>query len=196
MNPLAYLWQEIGIEWYRVPVIVLSAMIIYVVFIVLVRAFGPRIITVTNGFDALVLLMLGSVCGRAILGEHPTVFAGIIALATLLTMEAVFGAVERTWAARHAVAQDVREARSISAKPVLVFAHGKPVAEGCAKTKTSDVELAGVMRRAGVSHPSQVQCIVLEPQGTYSLVRVGQQLDPALFVGVQGAKEHLFTAAK
>lgn len=177
-----YLLTELGIEWYRVPVVMASAVIVYLIFLILVRVFGARVLTVTSGFDALVFIMLGAVAGRAILGDPPTVAVGIIGLATLLGMEAIFGAIERTWASR----------RFISAHPVLVFAHGRPIERACRRTHTSAEDLNAVMRRAGIGHHREVQCIILEPHGDYSVIREGAELDPAIFSTVRGAEEYLF----
>lgn len=178
----SYLLQELGIEWYRIPAVILSAVLIYLVFLILVRIFGTRVLTVTSGFDALVGIMLGAVAGRVILGHPPTVAAGAIGLVTLMAMEAIFGAVERTWAARNLV----------SAPPVLVFAHGAPVEEACRRTHTSSTDLHAAMRQSGAGRPEDVQCIILEPRGIYSVIRVGTELDPALFSNVVGAESYLF----
>lgn len=177
-----YLLAELGIEWYRIPVVIASAVIIYLVFLALVRIFGARVLTVTSGFDALVFIMLGAVAGRVILGHPPTVAAGIIGLVTLMVMEAIFGAIERTWASR----------RIVSSRPVLVFAHGRPIERACRRTHTSASDLQAAMRRAGIAHPGEVQCIILEPHGDYSVIRAGAPLDPDLLRGVVGAGEHLF----
>lgn len=177
-----YLLTALGIEWYRIPVVIASAVIIYLVFLLLVRIFGARILTVTSGFDALVFIMLGAVAGRVILGHPPTVAAGVIGLVTLMVMEAIFGAIERTWAAR----------RLVSARPVLVFAHGRPIEQACRRTHTSASDLRAAMRRAGIAHPGEVQCIILEPHGEYSVIRAGAPLAPEMFTGGVGAQEHLF----
>lgn len=179
----AYLVGTIGIEWYRVPVVIASAVIIYLVFMILVRIFGARVLTVTSGFDALVFIMLGAVAGRVILGHPPTVAAGAIGLATLMAMEAIFGTIERTWESK----------RLVSGRPVLVFAHGRPLEAACRKTHTSRTDLHAALRRAGISHPDQAQCIIHEPHGGYSVIRAGAPLDPELFTFVVGAKEHLFS---
>lgn len=181
MQPLEgwgeYLATHLGIELYRVPVVMLSAVIIYVVFLILVRIFGARVLTVTSGFDTLVVIMLGAVAGRAVLGHPPTVAAGVIGLATLMGMEAIFGAVERTWASR----------RLISGRPVVVFAHGRPVSAACRRTHTSPADLGSAMRRAGIARPEEAQCIILEPHGDYSVIREGAPISPELLVNVDGA---------
>lgn len=181
----AFLVETLGIQGYRIPVVILSAVLIYLVFLILVRLFGTRILTVTSGFDALVCIMLGAVAGRVILGHPPTVAAGAIGLVTLMCMEAIFGAVERTWTSK----------RLVSAPPVLVFAHGVPIEDACRRTHTSPEDLHSAMRQAGVGRPEDVHCIILEPRGGYSVIRTGPALDLKLFTGVVGAERHLFGGA-
>lgn len=131
-----YLLTALGIEWYRIPVVIASAVIIYLAFLLLVRIFGARILTVTSGFDALVFIMLGAVAGRVILGH--------------------------------------------------------PIEQACRRTHTSASDLRAAMRRAGIAHPGEVQCIILEPHGDYSVIRAGAPLAPEMFTGVVGGQEHLF----
>ncbi|GAA2092027.1 DUF421 domain-containing protein [Brevibacterium salitolerans] len=173
----AYLLEHVGMEPYRVPVVVLSAVVIYLVFLLLVRLFGPRVLTVTSGFDAVVFVMFGAVAGRVVLGHPPTVAAGVVGLCTLMLMEAVFGAVERTWQAK----------RLISAGPIAVFAHGAPLEEACRRTHTSPADLHSAMRRAGIAHPAEVRGIIMESNGSYSVIRVGARVSLEVLAHVEGA---------
>lgn len=179
----AFIAEEMGLPWYRIPIVIASAVVIYLGFMVLVRLFGARILTVTSGFDALVFIMLGAVAGRTILGDPPTVTAGVIGLATLMLMESIFGVIERTWTSR----------RLVSGRPVLVFVHGEAIPKACRRTHTSAADLNAAIRGAGLASPTQAQCIILEPHGSYSVIAEGTVLDPKLFTYVEGAAEYLFT---
>ena len=68
--------EHLGIELWRIPVVVASAVGIYLTFLLLVRVFGVRVLSGWTGFDAVVLIMLGSVAGRVIIGHPPTLAAG------------------------------------------------------------------------------------------------------------------------
>ena len=50
-----------------------------------------------GGFAVVVVIMLGAVGGRAILGPSPTLAYGIIALLTLITMEPLFRGGSARW---------------------------------------------------------------------------------------------------
>lgn len=84
------LWAELGITLPHAVGVVLSAAGIYVVFLVFVRLLGQRVLSAMSTFDVVVTVMLGAVAGRVILG-HPPTLSGVLGLATLFLLEAVFG---------------------------------------------------------------------------------------------------------
>ena len=47
--------EHLGIELWRIPVVVASAIGIYLIFLLLVRVFGVRVLSGWTGFDAVVL---------------------------------------------------------------------------------------------------------------------------------------------
>ena len=54
-----------GVPW-RIPVVIVSAIGVYLAFLVLVRLFGARVLTAWSTFDAVVIIMFGAVAGRAV----------------------------------------------------------------------------------------------------------------------------------
>src|SRR5699024_9131957 len=108
--------DTLGIELWRVPIVIASAIIIYLVLLLLLRLFGARVLSGLTGFDIGVSITLGAVAGRVLLGHPPTLTAGIIGLVTLLCCEAIFGLVR----------SNVRIHRSFNNQPTLVLAHGQP----------------------------------------------------------------------
>lgn len=174
----AYLYGQMGMPLAKIPLIILSAVLMYLAFLLIIRIFGARIFTATTFSSTIGFVMLGALSGRAILGPTPTVAAGIVALVTLVAMEAMFHAVESTRRARYA----------IGGRPVLVYLDGQALSKQCQHTKTTKVDLDSAMRHAGIGSSKQVRCIIMEPHGQYSVIRVGEQLEPALFKHVVGAE--------
>ncbi|WP_426718781.1 DUF421 domain-containing protein [Corynebacterium auriscanis] len=171
---------SLGIEAWRIPIVIASASGIYIAFLILVRVFGVRILGSLSSFDAVVIIMFGAVAGRVIIGHPPTVAGGAIGLATLMCLEAVFGAAQNLRGVR----------RTLAAPPVVVFAHGSPLYEAMHATHISEENLHSAIRAAGIAKREQVQCIILEPTGSLSVIREGQEIEPALLDGVEGA-EHV-----
>ncbi|HIW92536.1 MAG TPA: DUF421 domain-containing protein [Candidatus Corynebacterium avicola] len=173
--------DSLGIALWRIPVVIASAIGVYLAFLVLVRIFGARALTAWSTFDAVVIIMFGAVAGRAVLGHPPTLAAGLIGLVTLMVMEAVFGQ-----------ARNLRQLRgAVASAPEVVMAHGEVVERALRRQHVTEFDLTSALRRAGVSDPSQVQCVIAEPTGALSVLRVGEDINPWLLRGVVGA--HLVT---
>lgn len=171
----------IGIEWWRIPIVVLSAIVIYLVFYLLIHIFGPRILTGSTSFDAAVIIMLGAVAGRVVIGHPPTLAAGVIGLVTLVLMEVCFGALNS------ALSKSTKyPALGLNKRPVVVFAHGKKIDHYARRARVTDQDLAFAFRRSGVAGPTQVQCAIMEPNGSISVIREGETIDPSLLKGVVG----------
>lgn len=171
----------IGIEWWRIPIVVLSAIVIYLVFYLLIHIFGPRILTGSTSFDAAVIIMLGAVAGRVVIGHPPTLAAGVIGLVTLVLMEVCFGALNS------ALSKSTKyPALGLNKRPVVVFAHGKKIDHYARRARVTDQDLAFAFRRSGVAGPAQVQCAIMEPNGSISVIREGETIDSSLLEGVVG----------
>ena len=172
--------EYLGIEPWRIPIVMLSALGIYLTFLVLVRIFGVRVLSGWNGFDAVIIIMFGAVAGRVIIGHPPTLASGMVGLGTLMLLESVFGAVQSVTGIRH-----------INHKPRVIMAHGKFVVRHLKRSHLAPAEVYAALRKSGVSQLSQVQCVVLEATGQLSIVREGVEIDPQLLRGVVGADKVL-----
>lgn len=173
----SFIREQMGMPLDMVPVVIASAVIIYLAFLLIVRVFGSRVFAATSFSSTVGFVMLGALAGRAILGPTPTVSAGILALLTLVAMESMFHAVENSTSARFA----------LGGRPILVYVDGAAVEEACRRTHTTLIDLNSAMRSAGVVRPDDVRCIILEPHGHYSVIRTGTELSPELFTHVDGA---------
>ncbi|MDN6438485.1 MAG: DUF421 domain-containing protein [Corynebacterium nuruki] len=173
--------NSLGIAAWRIPVVILCAVGVYLAFLVLVRLFGTRILTAWSTFDAVVIIMFGAVAGRVIIGHPPTLAAGVIGLTTLMVMEVIFGQVRKMRAVH----------TTVTSPPVVIMAHGRVLADAMARQHVHRTDLASALRRAGVTDPAQVQCVIVEPTGALSVLREGTPVAPELLHGVIGA--HLVT---
>lgn len=181
----AALISSLGIAPWRIPVVIISAVLIYLVFYLLIHVFGPRILTGTSSFDAAVIIMLGAVAGRVVIGHPPTLAAGVIGLTTLVLLEVIFGSL--TSALSKATHMSTLS-RGLIKSPIVVFAHGKRIEHYARRARVSNGDLAYAFRRAGAATPADVQCAIMEPNGTISVIRAGTAMDERLLIGVQGAE--------
>lgn len=169
---------QLGIEWHRIPVVVLATLGIYLSFMVLVKIFGSRVLTSMTASDAIIIIMFGAVAGRVIVGNPPTLAAGVIGLTTLMALEAAFGTIRKV----------VKWTRFLDRRPVLLVFRGKMVEDNLILAHITKSDIYSAARKAGISRMQDVQIMILEPTGHISVIRVGQTIDPELFKDLVGSE--------
>jgi uncharacterized membrane protein YcaP (DUF421 family) len=171
------LWDYIGITPLGALSVALAAAVLYAAFVLATRVLGQRVLAGLAGFDLAVVMVFGAVLGRATLGPWPTLTGGLVALVTLLALEAIVGQVRRRplWNA------------IVNNQPALLMAGPSVLEDQLEKFHITRDELHATLRRAGVRNPGEVAAVVLEATGTLSVLRAGEPVDPALLANVRGA---------
>lgn len=177
----AALIEHLGIELWRIPVVVIAAIAVYVSLVLLLRVFGARLLSGLSTFDTVVAIMIGSMGARVIFGHPPTLSAGLIGILTLVLLEVVFGAVVST----------VRGRRVIAGAPRVIVAHGRVLTDQMRRAHVATADLHAALRRAGLGGVEQAACVILEASGHLSVIRAGMPIDAELLDGVVGAERVL-----
>ena len=124
--------------------------------------------------------VVGSVIGRAALGDTPTLIAGVLAMITLFAMQALAGAIRRL----------IRTSWPLNNPPILLMAGTEFVEENMKRANLDEEELLPKLRECGIRHRSEVACVILEPTGEVTVLRRGIPLDHRLLLDVRGI-EHV-----
>lgn len=170
------MWARLGTDGLGTVAVVIAAVGIYVVFLLLVRIFGQRPLARMSSSDVVVVVALGSIAGRVVLGLSVTLTAGAIALAALFTLRWI---VERIGLTRWGQTL-------VRTPPLLLVADGRVQHDLLERSRVSMDELHGVLRGAGIRDMTEVACVVFESTGSVSVLRTGRQLDRALFADLVG----------
>jgi uncharacterized membrane protein YcaP (DUF421 family) len=174
----ASMWHEYGLTWADALRVVISAIALYTAVLLVIRVLGQRTLATMSSFDLAAIIALGAVIGRAILGYTPTLAAGLLGLVTLLALQWITGQIRRLR----------RGAQLVNSRPVLLMAGHDMLRDNLARSHVVEEEVRAKLRLAGIRHPSEVACVVLESTGQISVLRRGQPIDPALLDGVAGAE--------
>ena len=169
---------QLGIESHRIPVVMVATFGIYLAFMILVKLFGSRVLTSMTASDAVIIIMFGAVAGRVIVGNPPTLAAGVIGLFTLMLLEAAFGTFR----------QFVRWSKFIDRRPVLLVYKGELQEDNMAFAHITDRDVNSAVRKAGLGRRTDVQLMILEPTGQISVIRRGQLVDASVFKDVLGSE--------
>jgi uncharacterized membrane protein YcaP (DUF421 family) len=147
-------------------------------FLVLVLRFsGKRTLSKWNAFDFVVTIAIGSTLATALLSKTTTLAQGVVALALLVSLQ--FGI---TWlSVRSSVVR-----RWIKAEPTLLLHEGKVLRDALRSERVTEGELHAALRARGFGRVEDVGAVVLETDGSFSVIgSLGDKPATAL-VGVIG----------
>lgn len=169
---------QLGATWEQVVTVVVSTVVMYLVFIALVRLVGQRSLASMSSFDFACVVALGAVLGRSVLLEAPTLLIGIVALSTFFAVQGLLGMLRL-----HASID-----RVLNRPAVLLMADGRFLDDNMRRAHVVEDEIRQKLRLAGIRHLAEVQCVVLERNGAVSVIRSGERVDPWLLSDVRGSR--------
>ena len=132
----------------------------YAALIMLLRASGKRTLAKLNAFDFVVTVALGSTLATVLLSSSVALAEGVLALALLVGLQYVVA-----WAS----VRSKRIERLVKSEPQLVYHHGF-LLDAMRRERVTADELSQSARRQGHADLAQVTAIVLETDGTLTIL--------------------------
>ena len=170
MNDLLFAgWSHIG----RTALLGLMA---YVLLIVFLRVSGKRTLAKMNAFDLVVTVALGSCLATILLSKQVSLAQGMTAFATLILLQYLIA-----WTSVHS--RLVR--RLAKSEPTLLLCRGRFLSEAMGRERVTEEEIRAAIRSAGLSAVEAVEAVVLETDGSLSVLPPSAGEATAL-IGVDG----------
>jgi uncharacterized membrane protein YcaP (DUF421 family) len=152
----------------------------YLTLVVLLRVSGKRMLAKLNAFDWVVSVALGSTLATILLSSDVSWSEGAVALVLLAALQFVV-ARTTTW---------LPGGRSVvTARPTLLLEDGRPIPEALGRQRVTMSELRQAIRATGSGDLSSVAAVVLETDGSMSVISAQQVGDRSALEGVTGATE-------
>jgi uncharacterized membrane protein YcaP (DUF421 family) len=133
----------------------------YAGLLVLLRVSGKRTLSKMNAFDFVVTVALGSTLATILLSRDVALAEGVLALALLIGLQ-----LGVAWLS----ARSSSFRRLIKAEPRLLFAGGRMVEEALLAERVAPEEIMAALRASGHADFGEVHAVVLETDGTFSVV--------------------------
>lgn len=135
--------------------------LVYIVFLVIIRLLGKRTVGNFTPFDFLVALMLGEVVDEIIYGDVNLVqgFTAVVVIALLHFLNSWLGF---TWPAFEKVT---------GGSPTLIIRHGELQRDGMAKERMSEDEVWEELRMMAIDDLKAVKEAHVETSGAVSVIR-------------------------
>lgn len=138
----------------------------YVALVAILRATGKRTLSKMNAFDLVVTVSLGSTLATVLLSKGVALAEGIAALALLCLLQ---------YAVAWASVRSERFEDLVKAKPALLFHRGDILPDALRRERVTREEVMAALRQDGRTGTSGVEAVVLETDG--SLTVLGAQDD-------------------
>ncbi|MCA9228139.1 MAG: DUF421 domain-containing protein, partial [Planctomycetales bacterium] len=133
----------------------------YICLITLLRVSGKRTLSKMNAFDFVVTVALGSTLATVLLSKDVTLAQGTMAFAVLIGLQFVI-----TWTSVR-----MRWVRKlVTGEPSLLLHRGKFLQSELRRTRVTEDEILAAVRSAGLSAVEEVAAVVLETDGSFSVV--------------------------
>jgi uncharacterized membrane protein YcaP (DUF421 family) len=134
----------------------------YIVLVIQLRISGKRTLSKMNSFDFIVTIALGSTLATVLLSKDVALLDGAIAFALLIFLQYAI-----TWGSiRSKKLSDL-----VKATPVLLFYQGVFLWETMKAERITKEEILAAMRNQGISSVEEVDAVILETEGSLSIIR-------------------------
>ena len=136
----------------------------YIGLVILLRISGKRTLSKMNAFDFVVTVAFGSTLAALLTNKGVSLAQGIAALALLVGLQFI------------ATALSVRSdafRRLLKSEPQLLYHRGEFLDRVMRRQRITRDEVFAAMRSSGVTDPDTVDAVVLEAEGTLTVLRAG-----------------------
>jgi uncharacterized membrane protein YcaP (DUF421 family) len=133
----------------------------YIGLLLILRTTGKRTLSKLNAFDLVVTVALGSTLAACLLNKEVALAEGVLAFAVLCGLQylVTWTSVRSNW---------IRNL--VKSEPKLVVRHGEPIASALKSERLTLDEVQAAARAAQLSGIDQAEAIVLETDGTLSVI--------------------------
>ncbi|MFW5825171.1 MAG: DUF421 domain-containing protein [Marinobacter sp.] len=163
--------------WQGVVRTLVVGVLAYVVMLVFLRVSGKRTLSKLNAFDLIVTVALGSTLATVLLNKDIALAEGATAFALLIGLQLAV-----TWSSVR-----VRSVRQLlTGEPALLLYRGTFLPDALIRARVTRDEVRSAVRSSGILALEDVEAVVLETDGSLSVIRESTATGPSSLKGVLG----------
>lgn len=148
-------------SWSSLAGTVVTGACAYVALVATLRISGKRTLAKMNAFDLVVTVALGSTLSTILVSRQVPLADGLVALALLVTLQFVVAWTSVRWRAFE---------RIVKSEPSLLVFRGDVRPSELRRQRVSEEEVKAAVRSAGLSTIADAGAVVLETDGTFSVI--------------------------
>ncbi|WP_311063027.1 YetF domain-containing protein [Halomonas sp. DWK9] len=164
-------------DWESLASTLVVGVLAYAVLVLFLRISGNRTLSKMNAFDLIVTVALGSTLATVLLSKDVALAEGALALGLLISLQFII-----TWLS-------VRVSwvkRLVTGEPLLLLYDGEMLPTSLRKARVTQDEVRSAVRSSGLLHLEAAQAVVLETDGSLSVVKRGEGAKESSLAGVRG----------
>ena len=171
MNDIQFFWGG----WEPVYRILVVGTLTYLGIILILRVSGKRTLASMNAFDFIITVAMGSAFGRILTATEVSVAEALAAFLLLVLLQYGIAWLEIRSKAFH---------RLITSQPALLYYNGAYVEKNMRRERINKNDLMGAVRKKKFGDLDEVEAIIMETDGTISVIRKNNKTNRLTYKGV------------
>lgn len=147
--------------WTEIGRVILVGALAYIALVAILRISGNRTLSKMNAFDLVVTVALGSTLATILLSKDVALAEGVVALALLVALQYLVTTLT--------VKSDTMS-QLIKSEPRLLLYQGTMLNEQLHQARVVKDEVLSAIRQQGIGSIDDVEAVVLETDGSFSVV--------------------------
>lgn len=148
--------------WRSVARIILVGAPAYLLLLALLHFAGKHSLAKTNAYGLVVTVALGSALASAVLTKEVTLTDGVVAVALLLGLQYLLSVLVSRWSWASGF---------LTQRPVLLVRDGRLLESVLRREHVTESEILAAIRQSGMDSIEGVGAVVLEADGSFSVIR-------------------------
>ncbi len=152
----------------------------YIALLVLLRLSRKRTLAQMNAYDFLYVVIVGEMLAISVLDHEVSLAEGLAAIAVLMLIQVFI-----SWL----TARSAKAERFVNGEPSLLLRRGRFLSEAMKNQRVTEEDVLSAVREAGVADLEQVEAVVLETNGAFSVIHIGKPDQHSALRDVPGASQ-------
>ncbi|MGY2461424.1 DUF421 domain-containing protein [Vreelandella sulfidaeris] len=165
--------------WGNLLRVIVVGILAYAALVFFLRISGNRTLSKMNAFDLIVTVALGSTLATVLLSKNVALSEGAVAMALLISLQFII-----TWFS-------VRTAwvrRLVTGEPLMLLYRGEFITTSMRKARVTQDEVQSAIRGSGIADVKAVEAVVLETDGSISVIKQNAESSHSSLEGVRGPR--------
>ena len=165
--------------WFGLVRIVVVGTAAYAALVLILRVSGKRTLAKLNAFDLVVTVALGSTLATVLLSKSVALADGLLGFALLVGLQ---------YAVAWVSVRSPRFGAVVKSEPSLLLHRGRFLEGAMRRQRVTREEVVSALRSSGLARPEDAAAVVLETDGSLSVVRAtGEAQEATVLRGLNRA---------